>query len=247
MPVWNLDYHLESTCTTSDVEQDRLVFRSDPAFVRYDSRTDEFDPNRIHVQVAMHDQIGLQPQSSVILRLRGATAQPSLNFGSGLTVRMTSQPGPPPPIGALVGMDSQGRIGFLGQPIGVMLGHDSVTQSSTVFIQGAQPPPLVVSRIVPDENGSFRVDQWEDRGIPLEDLQRQPLPILNQEEIRRRWQMAAYEDHRVFQALDALAIEEQKPEAVAKVVKKPEPRPPVKNRYERILDILAKDPEKGGA
>ncbi len=247
MPVWNLDYHLESTCTMSDVEQDRLVFRSDPACIRYDSRTDEFDPNWIHVQVVMHDRIGLGLQSAVILRLRDATAEPSV-FGNQLTARMPSQPGIQPSIGSLVGIDAQGRVGFVGPPVGVILGYDQISQTSTVLIQGSQPPPLAVSRIVPDENGSFRVDEWEDRGIQLSNFQRQPLPILDQEEMRRRWQMAAYEDQMVFQALDAMTIAEHKPEAIASVAnKKPEPRPPVKNRYERILDILSKDPEKGDA
>lgn len=251
MPTWTLTYRIGVDCTNDEFYQEQELLQSDRACVRCIAEQSWLEPGLVHVRAEFSDWIGISPQSNTIMRRRNGEAEPAIPFLARTQILMdvaNPQEGPALQIGSQVCIDEHGRVGVNGAPIGILVRLDQDHHQAQIAVYGSEggPPPLEVSRMVPDGVG-FRVERQPSPIIPVRDFAinrpltsddlRQTMSMVDAQTLRVREQMRTEADARVFAALDQMIEPPNK-----KDPPKPEPRPVTKSRYERIMESF--EPEK---
>ena len=207
-----------------------LVLRGDASCRSLTQDQSFTEPNVIRVRVDYPDWIGLPPQSHAILQRRSAVGVPNIALTRPRTQVAIDisdqQEGTPLQVGSPVYIDETGRVGSRGAPIGVVMSVDNQRHEAIVGVlgSGGGPPPLQVSRMVPNGQGGFDVQPDEFPRLYMGT----PMPMSDRDARRAQESIRAAEDARVFEVLDALAREPIGP------------RPVFKTRYERIMDSFKK-------
>jgi hypothetical protein len=230
MPVWDLIYRIGTDCTYDEFYHEVGLLRSDRSCRSLTQDQSFEEPNVIRVQVDYPDWIGLPPQSHTILQRRSAVGVPNIAMTRPRTqvILPISDPqeGTTLRVGSQVSIDESGHVGNRGTPIGIVMSLDNERHEAVVDVlgSGGGTPPLQVSRLVPNSQGGFDVQQDEFPRLYM------GTPMARMDDINRRIQdsIRAEEDARIFSILDSI---EREP---------PKPRPVFKTRYQRIMDQFEK-------
>ena len=228
MPLWNLTYRIGVNCTLDEFNHEMLLLRGDRTCTTIDQDQSFTEPNVIRVRVGYPDWIGVQSHS--ILQRRSAEGVPAMSASTPRTQVAIDisdqQEGSTLQVGSPVYIDEGGRVGSRGAPIGVVMQVDNERHEAIVgvFGSGGGPPPLQVSRMVPNGQGGFDIQPDEFPRLYMGT----PMTMVDAETRRARERIQAAEDARIFEVLDAMAS------------KPPEPRPEFKTRYQRIMEGFGK-------
>jgi hypothetical protein len=236
MPVWELTYRIGVDCTNQDLDQDILVLRGDASCSSVTMDQSFTEPNVVRVRVDYPDWIGLPPQSHAILLRRAAEGVPNIAMTRPRTqvILPISDPqeGTTFRVGSQVSIDENGHVGNRGTPIGIVMSLDNERHEAVVAVlgSGGGTPPLQVSRLVPNSQGGFDVQQDEFPRLYM------GTPMGRVDDMMHRVQdsIRAEEDTRIFSILDSIAQDPTIPQ------EPPKPRPVFKTRYQRIMDQFEK-------
>lgn len=244
MPAWTIIYRIGTECTNEDLNREASLLRSDPACREVRLEQSWIEPGLVHAHVDFVEFMEIRLQTYDILLLRHGQGGPAIPFAQrSAQIVMDAEPqeGPRLQIGSQVSIDEDGRIGTRGAPIGVLMQLEGNNRARiSVYSSYDGPPPLQVSRLVPNVDGRYQIQPEEPIGFSLTPGR---LPIMSTQILGAQQDIRAAEDARVFAALDAastLRVTDQIQAAFnppgLPVTNQPKPRPAVRTRYERILD-----------
>src|SRR5574343_485805 len=143
MPSWIIRYDIGTNCSYNDIEEDEYVFRRDPSLVRY---TRDQTINWGLAQATIEFSSTPSIQAATIMRLRNAEAVPLLPLMPRQLLRVEMDPEDRNrlSVGSVVCVDSNGKVGSTGDPIGILLAVDPGTNTAVVHFD-PQGIPMRVS------------------------------------------------------------------------------------------------------